>query len=865
MKKVLTLLLFVVLMFNSTIFAQKARTTKIKPVEQSTTVVYGGIEAFSDGSGVFLRWQTESETKNLGFFVHRAIGKNKELASTEMIQGGYVLAREEQTFGGKYNYFDAGGDINTIYYIESVSLDGQRQFSNPIFPQYIKSLADVTGTSSADMRAARENSNSEIITSELNMPKELSSMVEANSAVPDLNTQRWVAAQPGVKIGVRKAGLFRVTRAELQAAGFDVNAASSLWQMYLNGVEQSIIVEPSGNYIEFYGKAIDTVESDTAIYYLIVGTQNGKRMGTKVLRPFAGNVVARSYAQTSTQKFRSFYLSSVLNGDANNFFGPVVTSSPITVNFNLQAIDFNVAKTPITVSVQGYSYFPHNIRVVLNGNELGQMSGDNTDLMSKEFGIPTGMLIEGTNTLEVTALNGSQDTNFFDFISVGHARLYKASNNQLSFYTNLYRTSNLEGFASQNIRVFDLTFPDEPTLITNLAITQNSPGNYSVRLPANRSYKMFAVENSAVSSVATIVQNFPSTLSTAAHNGGMVIITNRNWLTEANTWANFRRSAGGGNFSVEVLDVEDIYDEYSYGSMNTNGIRNFLQYAKNNWQTPPQYILILGDAAYDYRNYEGNGYFNYVPTKMVDTVYMETGSDEALADFNDDGLAEIAVGRVPARAAADVTQNLNKTMTFENVVISQWLTRGALFVSDEPIGYDFDALSRRVREQLPPNMSSMFILRNQPSQAESRNSMLAAMNAGKWLVHYSGHGSTGFWAVSNPAFFNSTDAMSLTNTNTSLFMMLTCLNGYFINQNDSLSEALLKAPGGGAVVSWTSSGKTTPDVQEIMATRFFGQITAGNMTRLGDLVKDAKTVVIGGRDVRLSWVLLGDPTLKVRP
>jgi hypothetical protein len=53
-------------------------------------------------------------------------------------------------------------------------------------------------------------------------------------------------------------------------------------------------------------------------------------------------------------------------------------------------------------------------------------------------------------------------------------------------------------------------------------------------------------------------------------------------------------------------------------------------------------------------------------------------------------------------------------------------------------------------------------------------------------------------------------------------------------------------------------------VQEIMAARFYSQFTAGNMTRIGDLVKDAKTVLIGGRDVRLSWVLFGDPTLKVR-
>ena len=106
----------------------------------------------------------------------------------------------------------------------------------------------------------------------------------------------------------------------------------------------------------------------------------------------------------------------------------------------------------------------------------------------------------------------------------------------------------------------------------------------------------------------------------------------------------------------------------------------------------------------------------------------------------------------------------------------------------------------------------------------------------------------------------------LTNINNlSIYTMLTCLNGYFASTtNISLGEKLLFATNGGSAASWASTGTTTPDVQELMATRFYTQIGAGNITRLGDLILDAKTVVPGGRDVRLSWVLLGDPMLKVK-
>ena len=140
------------------------------------------------------------------------------------------------------------------------------------------------------------------------------------------------------------------------------------------------------------------------------------------------------------------------------------------------------------------------------------------------------------------------------------------------------------------------------------------------------------------------------------------------------------------------------------------------------------------------------------------------------------------------------------------------------------------------------------------------------MNAGRFFINYAGHGSSAAW--DSPNFFAKADAAALSNgNNLSVFTMLTCLNGYFhatTADSDSLAEVLLKAPNGGAAAVWASTGDTTPDIQEIMATRFYQQLALGNLKRLGDLANDAKTVINAGRDVRLSWVLLGDPMLKVR-
>jgi hypothetical protein len=369
----------------------------------------------------------------------------------------------------------------------------------------------------------------------------------------------------------------------------------------------------------------------------------------------------------------------------------------------------------------------------------------------------------------------------------------------------------------------------------------------------------YGVEDSGLLQSPAVTANIPSTLSTPGNNADLIIISHSapDFIAAAETWANYRRGQG---FTVKVVDVADIFDEFDYGVLSSRSINGFLNYAFNNWQTPPRYVMLLGDGSYDPRNYEGFGYFDTVPMKFVDTQYEETGSDEALADFDNDGLAELAIGRIPARTAAQITTALNKTMGFETPIM-QSFNRGAIFAYDLPIGFDFQAMSQILRNELPPTMPTVMIGRGDPG---AQTTLINEINNGRYIANYSGHGASGLWAATS--FFSINNVPQLTNANNqTIFTMLTCLNGYFIRpQFDSLAEALVKHPGGGAVATWASSGQTTPDIQLIMGQRFYNQLNAGNITRMGDLIRDAKSVLPPGADVRLSWVLLGDPMLKVR-
>lgn len=861
MKKFLatTALLLAVATANTPVLAQKSKSLQPTVKFDKNPVRYAETKAFSDGRGVWLEWKTESESKNLGFYVYRVVGGEKELASPSLIAGAYLQTREEKTTSGSYSFFDRNGDVTSSYVIESYNVNGQRRFSEVIQTQFVDDLTAVAGASSEQLENQARNAKPSVSGNDSVLPEDLATEV-ANSSLPaDPVTQRWVAAQPGVRITVKTDGFYRVSRAELQTAGFDVNAPTARWQLYVNGVEQAIIVGGNGDYIEFYGKGIDTLYSDTQIYFLVVGTNNGRRIGNTIRRRISSSVVSNSYSQFFFRKERTIYLSSLLNGDAENFFGgTVINSTGGTVNFNLSGIDFSSPTTSIDLTIQGVTLVNHQTKIFINSTEVGTLNGSNFDSMTGSFTFSTALLQDGLNRLRMVSLNnvpgGATDNSLFDSVKVNFGRRYIADQNRLAFYVPNYKTSYAENFTTQNVRVFDLTNSDTPILISNLNVEANN-GSFRVNIPANRGRVMFAVEDSGLLPAASIAANNPSTLTTNAHNAELIIISHKDFLTQANTWADYRRGQG---MTVEVVNIEDIYDEFNFGATGADCIRDFLNYAKTNWQTAPKYVLLLGDATYDPKNYLGNGN-NLVPTTLVDTIYSETGSDETMADFNDDGLAEIAVGRIPARDAATVTLALNKITAFEQTV-AQAPGRGSIFASDLPDGYDFEGLSDRLCAQLPSSFGCIKINRGQPN---SGTDLLAAMNQGRFLVNYSGHGNTAVWASSG--FFGTSQAGQLNNANNlSIFTMLTCLNGYFIQPTDSLSEVLLKNPNGGAVAAWASSGLTTPDIQEIMATRFYNQIGAGSITRIGDLIKDAKTTINFGRDVRLSWVLLGDPTMKVR-
>jgi hypothetical protein len=841
----------------STVFAQKKENRSVQKFE---VVEFGKTTVLTDGSRVWIEWNTDSEVNNLGFNVYRvgqSSQKAKVLVNPSIIIGS-ALNTGDKTSGGTFSLVDRNGDMQSAYYIEALSIGGNNKTLGPIYPQYVNDLSDKDIDSSPMADSLETKSNAIVESNNPIIPKELAESKSIRTISTAQDTQFWIASQNAAKINVKQSGLYRVTRSQLATAGFDVNASVGLWQLYADGIEQPITVDASGNFIEFFGNGLDTLYSDTKTYYLVVGLQAGKRIGSGVRRSIREGVVSKSFGSSFERLDNQTYISSLLNGEPDNFFGTLFNNAGSNVTINVPAVE-NVTSglARIDFRVQGLTNTPHIVTVSLNGQQVGTVAGNNTASMDLSYTINSQNLLDGNNVIQLATAT-SNSYCMFDRVKVTYPKKYVSVSGRLGFSVPNYKSVKVEGFGSQNVRLFDVSDSSKPSLITN-TVTRANGTTFDLIIPSNRTRMMYAIADENLLTPTSVVANISSNLSSTSKQANLVIITHRNFINQANDWATYRRNQG---MLVEVVDVEDVYDEFGFGALDASSIKNFLGYAKANWLVKPDYVLLIGDTTFDNRNYQGAAApYSLLPSEIIDTSYSETVSDEFLADFNDDGLSELAIGRIPATTTAFVTLMLNKTITFELTRVGALMQRGMIFASDLPNGWDFEGTNVNFRGLLPAAMPATMVNRG---QTDARAVLLAKANEGKYMIHYSGHGSVSFWAAST--FFHRDDAFAMTNgNNLTIFNLLTCLNGYFHNNaTDSFVEGALKAPNGGAVATWASTGLTTPDVQEVMATRYYQKINDGSIERLGDLIRDAKTTLVYGRDVRLSWALLGDPTLRVK-
>src|SRR4029079_383690 len=312
-----TFVLFVLVLSSFTFaIGQKSRPQLGKPVAEfkrvESTVEFAQSQAFADENGVLIKWRMQTETDNLGFQVYRVNKGESDVVENKFVSSHLIGTRSSTLADEEYQLYDQDGTLSSEYVVESYQRNGRRVATKPFGTTYVADLTTVASPLTEGLYKQRNDGTGRIANNGPIYDSELQTVINENTQLADPINQRWVAAQPGVKFGIRQSGMYRVTRAQLQSAGFDVNADTSLWQLYSDGVEQAILVGPNSDYIDFYARGIDTVESDTRMYYLVAGPQPGKRMSTVSLRPGVSGVRVNSFDHSLLFKERFNYLLDII-------------------------------------------------------------------------------------------------------------------------------------------------------------------------------------------------------------------------------------------------------------------------------------------------------------------------------------------------------------------------------------------------------------------------------------------------------------------------------------------------------------------------------------------------------------------------
>lgn len=806
-------------------------------VNPPTSVSLKSFKAYTDGNSVTLKWATGGEADNLGFNVYRQTPDGARVqVNPSLIAGSALRTRANlAAMADDYRWKDQAANTSSVYYLEDIDLAGNRTLHGPVSPALAFSVEDLSANSKllSDLSAAES--------------------VSAQKDVVSRDVPASVSAAPGtagVKISVDHDGWYRISAGELAAAGFDTGSNNALWKLSLGDVEVPIRVN-NDNSIDFFGRGTDTQYTAMRAYYLVAGNSAGLRIADVRGGRAGDQPVPAGFQNIAQRRERTIYGSAVLNGDAENWFGAIVSPAVQTTQ-DLTVYNPNeLGEAHLSVRLQGLSMSLHSVNVKFNDIDLGNVEFAVQNNEQFEFNLPRFVVRDGVNQVKLQSQGGG-DVSLVDSVSLSYSRRYIANNNRLRFTVPAGQPVRVSGFTTRDIRLLEIR--NGVGGISPAPYVERNDSGYSFSLsPSSHDREFVATTEEAVEPAAGVRVYTPTTWSSSANSADLVIVAPAVLREYAQTLAQRRGSQG---LQTALVTVEEIYDEFGQGAYSPEAVKQFLQ-ATTGWQVRPRYVLFFGDSSFDPRNYLGQVSRDMVPTRLIDTIDMETASDAWFTDFDNDGVEDISIGRLPVANAAEALAMLDKLARYD-AQAPRTVPSDAL-ISDST----FEVFSDTLQAGIPQNVQVSRVDRATMDDAQMRQSVLAELNGGPMIVTYTGHGSTGVWT--NGGVFNYADASSLNNGQLSFYMLMTCLNGFSHNAyNDSLAERLVRSPHGAAAV-WASSGSTFVEEQmpmSIEATRLLLGAPAGQM-RVGDIVRLAKQHATG-QDVKRTWHLLGDPTVFIK-
>lgn len=738
-----------------------------------------------------------------------------------------------------------------------------------------------------------------------------------------------------IKIGVNQTGIHALTKSYLKSIGMDVDAidprtikiygygAGMLPQknagFRFDDLPQNAIVvegESDGAFndndrVLFFGRSqkdvwkynsgsaryehITNIYSDISYYFITWGGAQGKRVAQQ---PSQGT------PNTSVSQFDQYYaheeeLANLIKS-GRRWMGEEF-SRTTSYSFQVDMGNVNTAE-PVYIrsSVTAHSYTPSSFSVSVNGVQLINHS---LPAVVADFEQPYATDVDALKSATINVGSGNINVAYFynlpipgsigwlDFFELNSRNFLSQNGAQLLFRdARSVGAGNISQFTISTgsaVQVWDIT---DPTTAVQMNITSGS-GTAAIVSTTDSLHEFISFTGQQYHTPVSASRISNQNLHGLAY-ADLFIIAHSSFLGEAQTLAQFHISKS--NLKVNVVTVDQIYNEFSSGSQDVSAVRDFVRmfYKRAaNTQEMPKYITFFGRASYDYKARIANN-TNYIPTyesiESYDPVNTYNSDDyfgllddsEGNWDSNTDvkELLDVAIGRLPAQDNTQAQNMINKIMSYANTpAFGDWKTK-LVFVADDEDGNihqnQADQLANTARSTFKDyNIKKIFIdafqevntsggARNPDAQAE----IVRSVEQGAAIINYTGHGGEVGWA--GERILNTDDIKGWTNGNKlPLFVTATCEFSRFDDpERTSAGEMVLLNPNGGGIALFTTVRLVNSGSNFALNTYFYNHIgldsaSASNHKRLGEIMRLTKNDYLVNDKNERNFTLLGDPAM----
>jgi hypothetical protein len=742
--------------------------------------------------------------------------------------------------------------------------------------------------------------------------------------------------QPYYRISVLEDGIYELRGSDLEGAGVDLTSIDPSTIRMMSGPSEALSWEvddtiydslplevpillydggdgrfDSGDRIVWYGQSITGYDrnsaigvtylyhspwSDTGVYWLTWGGQSGARIDSVSSHSPGGAYYQSSFADTIHLEKDSLNPSQSGLRFIQNEFNRSSTQSSVSLNQTLR-VPYPADSGYLSVHVYTSTSDSHHLRVRMNNTSLGEAHWIEPQMTATNLSIFTfnssNRVSNGDNSyqLEVFATQGgTEDLVMYDQTDLIYQREYRADGGQIIFGVNRGVEDTILGFELGNLNssqavLLNIDNPYSPQCISGWTATGTGldfawPGDSTSRFAAGDNMKRPVDIRSADPEVLKTIMG-----------ADYLIITHRDYRNVAERLASYRINhyPGGIIPEIEIVYLDEIYDNFGYGQPDPTSIRNYLHWARDHYNPVPSMVLLLGCGSYDYRNIENQDPFrSVVPVHEIggkiayfSVLNFNPCWDDWFVDFDGDRVQEMAISRITATSPVEAEGVVDKIIQYEQYSsFGDWRSR-VMFLADDEYSsrvsqiyheyihtYQCESMVQQLSRYYQPIRLYLmnYLGTNQtagppydydpgdkPSASED---LMDQLNQGCIFWIFMGHGN--LTVLTHESVFrhpSNTNAMENQVRGAVAFFGSCGVGAFDRTSYSSLADGIQLSPNSGTIYSWGSTRETYPSDNYPLALGLMGEVLNNGFStgEAGFIIKNQ------GTNAGWKYMGFGDP------